>query len=396
MTTFNVLLDTNIYIQAKYGFDKGPLLHLKKYCDNGVVTIFTNDIVTREVRHHINSDVKLLSAQAKNAIKDHPELLNAIFHDEYETIKEIILSSADRLIAAFDLYLNGVAVLSNDGISIIDLFCDYFGCNPPFEANKDKKSEFPNAVVIMSIKRFMESTEISVLHVVTDDHGWHEALNGVQGIVLHNNLKSLLTEISKDKNILCERIIPFICEQTEQLQQSAKNWLNDQEWNFVVDDIDSFIECDDIDEIETIHVNLIPDGVEYIDVEEEYAIVTLSGEAKVMIGFTYIDHTNEIYDKEDHVWYNAEYGDGMLEVEVPISMSVTVFFSSEPNGKLDLDAPDFNEIDKGSIEIIESEFTERSYEIHDPYFDLCPDCGEKIGLHNDGGNGFCINCAPNH
>lgn len=28
--------------------------------------------------------------------------------------------------------------------------------------------------------------------------------------------------------------------------------------------------------------------------------------------------------------------------------------------------------------------------------DICPDCGSPIGIENDGGNGFCINCAPNH
>lgn len=27
---------------------------------------------------------------------------------------------------------------------------------------------------------------------------------------------------------------------------------------------------------------------------------------------------------------------------------------------------------------------------------FCPDCGEPMSMENDGGNGFCINCAPNH
>ena len=29
-------------------------------------------------------------------------------------------------------------------------------------------------------------------------------------------------------------------------------------------------------------------------------------------------------------------------------------------------------------------------------YTICPDCGKKIGLENDGGNGFCIECAPYH
>lgn len=27
---------------------------------------------------------------------------------------------------------------------------------------------------------------------------------------------------------------------------------------------------------------------------------------------------------------------------------------------------------------------------------FCPDCGEPMSMENDGGNGFCTKCAPNH
>lgn len=29
-------------------------------------------------------------------------------------------------------------------------------------------------------------------------------------------------------------------------------------------------------------------------------------------------------------------------------------------------------------------------------YSTCPDCSRKINFENDGGNGFCSNCAPNH
>ena len=29
-------------------------------------------------------------------------------------------------------------------------------------------------------------------------------------------------------------------------------------------------------------------------------------------------------------------------------------------------------------------------------YDTCPDCGCRIGIENDGSNGFYINCTPNH
>lgn len=58
-----------------------------------------------------------------------------------------------------------------------------------------------------------------------------------------------------------------------------------------------------------------------------------------------------------------------------------------------------------SVEIITSDFEEKYY--HSWYEDeeddivvdaygTCPECGCKINIENDGGNGFCMICAPNH
>ena len=29
-------------------------------------------------------------------------------------------------------------------------------------------------------------------------------------------------------------------------------------------------------------------------------------------------------------------------------------------------------------------------------YTTCPECGRSISIENDGGNGFCKDCAPNH
>jgi hypothetical protein len=396
MTTFNVLLDTNIFINAKYDFDRASLHNLKKYCDDGIVIMFTNDIIIREVKHHIEAEVGLLAAQAKNAIKNHGELINAVTPPVFETIKATLLNAPQQLTAAFDSYMDGTIVLSNTGLSIIDLFNDYFVPNAPFEGRKGKKSEFPDAAVIMSIKQYLTLTENTFLHVVTDDDGWHNALKDIAGVVIYKELKSLLTRISKEQEDLYRRIVSFIGERMAFLQECAKDWLFDQDWDFAVDEVEMCIECDEVDEVDVIDVTLILDGIEYIDNRESYAVATLSGIAKIKISFSYIDHTEEIYDKEDHVWYNTVYGHGLAEIKAPISLSVTVMLPDEVNGELDLDPPDFNELDKGSLETIKYELTEQEDDLREPYFDICPDCGKKIGLHNDGGNGFCVDCAPNH
>ncbi|WP_102692356.1 PIN-like domain-containing protein [Rummeliibacillus pycnus] len=60
-----------------------------------------------------------------------------------------------------------------------------------------------------------------------------------------------------------------------------------------------------------------------------------------------------------------------------------------------------------SAEIIDTSFEETHYQScydDDEYdddgvpdfYNTCPECNTKINIENDGGNGFCINCAPDH
>lgn len=396
MATFNVLLDTNVFINAKYDFNGASLHNLQKYCDDGIACIITNDIITREVLHHIEADVGLLASQAKNAIKNHGELVNAITVPEFDKIKAILLDAPKQLSDAFNSYIEDATFLPNDDLSIVELFNDYFGSTAPFESRKEKKSEFPDAAIIMSIKRYLSSGDDLSLYIVTDDKGWHAALKDTPGVFMYKELKSLLTEISRKQEDLYKQIVSFVSEKIPPLKERATDWLLDQDWYFAVDELEMCVECDEINDVNVEEINLILDAIEYIDNREGYAVATLSGQAKLKIGFSYIDHAEEIYDREDHVWYNTIYGDGITEIDVPINLSVSVIFPNDRNDMFEFDSPDFDELDARTIVTIDYELTECKEDLRGPYFDICPGCGQKIGLHNDGGNGFCTNCAPEH
>lgn len=185
MKHFNVLLDTNIFMAAKYNFAGGSLLNLKKYCENGTATLFTNDIILREVQSHIDDDVGLMARQAKNAIRQHGELVNAITRQAYETIEATIWGASKALRSQFETYMSGATLLPNEGLSVAVLFDNYFGKCALFEGNKKKKWEFPDAAVIMSIKRYMEKMRDTSLYVATDDNGWHNTLKGINGVLLY-------------------------------------------------------------------------------------------------------------------------------------------------------------------------------------------------------------------
>lgn len=393
MDRFNVFLDTNIFIGAKYNFAGGSLSSLKKHCENGTAALFTNDIVLREVQHHIDNDIGLLAKQAKNAIKNHGELVNAITRPVYTSMEETLLSAAVSLRSQFDAFMNGAIILSNEGLSVVDLFNAYFEETAPFEKREAKKSEFPDAVIIMSIKRYLRETNGMVLHIVTDDEGWHNALNGTPGVFVYKNLKDLLSKISQNEQELYHKIARFMGTCKDELFRSVESWCYEQDWSPYIDNVETCIECDEFEDLTFASIELVPYGIEYIDRDGGYAAAAYSGIATIHLEFTYIDHEQEVYDREDHIWLNTVYGKGIAQLNVPFSGSVTVLIGD--NDEMELNSSDFDEIIPGEVDVITYDLTPYR-EDDDPYFDLCPDCGTPIGIHNDGGNGFCIECASKH
>lgn len=394
MARFNVFLDTNIFINAKYNFAGGSLASLKRLCDKDTVALFTNDIVLREVQHHIKHDVTQMARQAKNGIKKCGELVNAISLQTYQTIEDALLRATDNLALAFETFMNEATVLPNDGLSVVELFNDYFENNAPFENREAKKSEFPDAVAIMSIKRYIAENGNTAICIVTDDNGWHNALSECEGVHLYKDLRTLLTEIYKsEEEDLYVRIAQYMGENLQAVQESIEQWFYAQDWTSSVDNIELCIECDEIEDLFVSAVKLTPNGIQHIDKDNGRAVASFSGIATVDLEFSYIDHAQEIYDREDHVWLNTVYGKGYTRISMPFSGSQSIFIPEE--GEYELEAADFDDIDLGAIEIVDFELTPYR-EDDDPYYDTCPDCGNPIGIHNDGGNGFCISCAPRH
>ncbi len=306
MSCYNVLLDTNIFINAKYNFAGGALANLQKCCGNGVAVLFTNDIIQREVQTHIFRDVGAISKQAKNAIKKHGELVNAISREVSDNIQTTIMAAVDQLQLKFAAYMKDATVLSNDGLSMISLFDDYFENTAPFEDREKKKSEFPDAVIIMSIKRYLTENPDVCLHVVSDDNGWHKSLEGTPRVYLYKELNTLLNKIAKEEALFVQ-IVEFMGDCTDELQSSVETWFYNQDWSFSVDNVELCIECDEVEEVFVSSIKLKPGGIEYIDVDDGFANAFFSGIATVDLKYPYTDHTNEFYDREDHVWYNTIY-----------------------------------------------------------------------------------------
>lgn len=147
--------------------------------------------------------------------------------------------------------------------------------------------------------------------------------------------------------------------------------------------IDKFIKDNIVDEIYTancdvdgcyddfdiISVEYRSHKVGYINiVEGSLAEVTLEIIAEICVEYTERDEENSYYDKEDGKYLFEEF----------VKVQETHEVSFEANLELYIDNLD-----------------EEEWAGEKPYT-TCPACGKPISHQNDGGNGFCIDCAWEH
>jgi hypothetical protein len=59
--------------------------------------------------------------------------------------------------------MNDAVILDYSEIEIRSIFDDYFACKPPFEDSGDKKAEFPDAVIVASVKNSVPEDGMSVV-----------------------------------------------------------------------------------------------------------------------------------------------------------------------------------------------------------------------------------------
>lgn len=84
------------------------------------------------------------------------------------------------------------------------------------------------------------------------------------------------------------------------------DWLEDYDCFSLVDSINDCVETDEVDSLTVQKMNLIFDGIEYIDEDECYAELSFSAEAIIKVKYSYIDHSEETYDPSVTFSINAD------------------------------------------------------------------------------------------
>lgn len=257
-----ISVDTCIFTEAGYRLDTGILKHLEQFKDNAFQLVFS-EITIREIRGHIVRDteearVKLISAlrgvgkywavQSEKQEFVVTELLGA------KTAKDIALKRLQDFGNRCGIHL----VDAKTTLDIPDLLKRYFNTQPPFESSAEKKSEFPDAITLLSLQAWAKKENTAVLFV-TKDKGCKRFCSESEHLYAVDDLREALTLI-QERDVHCSTLCRAIETKIDSgdypgLIDRILDTISDSIWDidWIPDADAAFSYDEELEEVEIVH-----------------------------------------------------------------------------------------------------------------------------------------------
>lgn len=407
-----VFLDSNEYKRCGHNFRSTPMRKLQELVDKNIIRLISTTVVHGEVAEHIGEDVEGFIAAQKELAKKAGSVRNI---SEYSDIIRKIDPDDVRQKAqqAFEDFISSTQceILSCNGIDNDALLSDFFAKHPPFEERLDKAAEFKDAFISYALKRYADANDIKI-KIVSADKGFCASFKNDDRFQIFEKSEELFSYITwiveeipsgNAKTIQSfvnqKNIRAMLTDRIEDAILSAGVWVDGAEEDCDVVDVKANNVC-----------------LSYIDDIEEHMISAHFDVAVVLtIDYSCIDEDNSYWDKEEGAYLFLATSELRLTKELQLDFCVTFSVDDSDEGQIK-SVNDIEELiiekdthygiwiepdDYDEIEVLRSSLDSTSDGAEDEgyvpgAYNTCPDCGRKINFENDGGNGFCVHCAPNH
>lgn len=369
----NLVLDTNIFSNNKYHFEDNKFYNLlTKMVKNNEIKLYLSRIVIEEVRAHIysemNDEIETINKKIDKFRNCYPKTIV----DSLGLPEKLILDKGQTN-SSWDSFISdyNVEIMEYDDITIEQIFTDYFERKPPFE--EKKKEEFPDSVIFHQVKaRFSHEKPV---YVLSKDNGLSKALKELDYCQVYDDYNELFNLISeqnsdytqalKEIQVNLNTFINYFKE--HEIGLLRQTTVNCQISNIVDQDFSTNYDID------TGNVSIIKDKQSPIRIayfDEQTINASLQFTFQATIGFHY-NHFG-LFKEEWQVHKCLCWVDFIWNREKKI-VEKCIFNHTFSKDTMISSA-------RGDAEIIT----------------FCPDCGKPITNYNNGGNGFCIDCAPSH
>lgn len=322
-----VFLDTNIFESAKFSYKSHRMERFLETCEDKDIDLYITDVVKHEVKKRILNNIE---EAIENIDKHNISILeNSLNIENLERIK-LIEHLSEKLIKDFEDFIDdyNITVIpsSFDQEKLLNL---YFENKVPF--SEQKKHEFPDAIIILTIKKWSNINNRIPLFISND--------KGLSDFCEEDDI-SVFPRISDVTHLLLTEnpegdLLEIYNEQLENIQDALIDSIKGYENDFILYSYDS------IDDIEVNNVkikNILLEKIDIINIDIEENIIQLEVNLTIEFSFnaSYPDMDTMSRDKEDGVNYFWLHNNAELNLKENTTCFLDVIIH-RPENEFDID-----------------------------------------------------------
>ena len=204
-----VFVDTEAFRRAQFDWDGRTLSRLVQFAKEGHLRLLITDITKREVSSHLQERL----TEAMGAVKKHEIVLRQLGNDN-TTATLSDPAALTKLEQAFEEFLKATRAINVGTVATVgEVFSDYFARRPPF--SEKKKAEFPDAVVIASLRAWCAERNTKA-YVVSGDQDMAACCSGS---LLHaTSINDIISQATVSKEV--HDALQQALSQSEELSES--------------------------------------------------------------------------------------------------------------------------------------------------------------------------------
>lgn len=191
-------IDTSIFDQKQHSYHNEPLRSLTQFADSRYGFILSSTVVS-EITSHYAAKTKSAVSNLEKAVKEVIGSFDLRDRTTGEMVKSLLgepdvdAFAKDR-VSTFLGDCGATVVDDAATVPVAEMIERYFSSQPPFSIKK--KSEFPDAIALLAIEKYAQSTRLKCV-VVSTDLDWKEFCTDSDELFYHNDLVQVLSWLAR-------------------------------------------------------------------------------------------------------------------------------------------------------------------------------------------------------
>ena len=210
-----IIVDTSSFEKEQFDFisaKSASVVSLFELLKSKDIKLLVHPVLDREIRKHIKDSGVFKSVEKlKNILSQMKNFMIKNRYCDNKLIENLNNTNVDNLLSeAYSKYYSDAIILDYPDPKII--FSQYFNNIAPFSKEKNKKSEFPDAFIIQSVKDYLSLNPNERLLVVSGDNDWKAAFKDNNKVIWKESIVDALTFLNSVDSILSTKKIEKIFE----------------------------------------------------------------------------------------------------------------------------------------------------------------------------------------